>query len=185
MTGLEGIHRKVGPTILTVTGSYFDFADPEGSPFGILDIAHALSHLCRFTGHVRRFYSVAEHSVHCSHLVPAEDALAALLHDAPEAFLGDVSRPLKSLLPGYRELEARIEPVVLARFGLPPVLPPSVKVADRDMLLLEQRQAMGNFDNWPELGDEVPDVVLGFWEPEVAMARFLARYRELAVERYE
>lgn len=180
MTGLEGIHRIVGPTILTVSGAYFDFENPEQSAFGIADVAHALAHLCRFTGHVRRFYSVAEHSYHCSYLVPPEDALAALLHDAAEAFLGDVSRPLKSLLPGYRALEDRIEPVVLARFGLPPVLPPSVKAADKAMLLVEQRQAMGDAGRpWPGLGEWVPEVELEFWEPTSACDWFLARYLEL------
>lgn len=103
MTGTEGIRRIVGPTILLRSGSYFDFENPEGSEFDLFDIAHALGHLCRFTGHVMRFYSVAEHCVHCSRIVPPEHALAALMHDAAEAFIGDVSRPLKAMLPGYQD----------------------------------------------------------------------------------
>jgi hypothetical protein len=165
--------------ILTASGFYFDLAAPESAPVDVVDIAHALAHQCRFTGHVRRFYSVAEHSIHCSYLVPPEDALAALLHDAAEAYIGDVSKPLKSMLPDYQALEKRVESAVFAHFGLPAVLPESVKRADLMMLCMEQWDAMVNIDNWniPDVG--WPNVTIRFWSPVVAKVKFLRRYMQL------
>lgn len=180
---LEGVRMEAGPTILLRSGSYFDLLRPEASTFTILDIAHALSNLCRFTGHTHRFLSVAEHSVYVSQLVPREDTLAGLLHDAAEAFVGDVSRPLKSLLPEYRVIEDRVSRAVLSRFGLDPVLPDSVGQADRVMLRAEQFYAMRYDDVWPGL---LPEVVIEpqFLPPEAARFLFLQRYFELTGERH-
>lgn len=171
-----GIRKVVGPTILTRRGHYFDFENPEGSTIDIEDIAHALSQICRFTGHTARFYSVAEHSVHCASLVPREHRLAALLHDAAEAYLGDVSRPLKSILPQYKALEARVEAAVLGRFGLALPLDPCVKEADRTMLRVEQQQAMLNEDVWPGMEGAGAAVTLQFWEPTRAKLAFLGAF---------
>lgn len=182
MTGLEGITRIKGPTIRTRVGTYFDFENPEGSEVVLADIAHALGNLCRFTGHTRWFYSVAEHSVHCSFLVPEKDAAAALMHDAVEAYVGDVSRPLKSLLPGYKEIEQRVERAVLSRFGIAHPLPESVKRADMMMLRLEQRFAMECSDFWPDLdGVPIAERALEFWPPETAAQRFAIRAFDLGV----
>lgn len=176
----DGIKRLVGPTILLRSGEYFDFESPETSIITIGDIAHALSNLCRFTGHVHRFYSVAEHSIHASYLVPPEDAFAALMHDAAEAVLGDVSKPLKSLLPDYKRIEQRVERAIFARFGLPGNLPASIKVADRQMLGIEQRECMGNSDDWGRNTlDTSHGPVICFLSPPAACGAFLARYSEL------
>lgn len=158
-----------GPTILLRSGKWFDLQDPSASQFEVSDIAHALSNICRFTGHTQRFYSVAEHSVICSHMVPPEDAMAA--------FIGDVSTPLKSLLPDYKSVEHRVEQAVWSRLGLPPTLPPSVKVADRRALAVEQRVCMGNGDDWG-YGEPTDDdcALIRFLSPEDARAAFLARY---------
>lgn len=175
----EGIVYRTGPTILLRSGAYFDLLAPETSAFTIGDIAHALSHLCRFTGHVHKFYSVAEHSWHCSTIVPPKLALHALMHDAAEAFIGDVAKPLKVLLPGYREIEKRIEAAVLRRCGLDPEMPPEVKQADLQMLRSEQRWCMRSAEAWPGIDMLQPIVRPAFWEPREARRRFLDRFEEL------
>lgn len=177
---MSTVKHIIGPTILLHSGAYLDFEAPEKSLFTIADIAQGLANLCRFTGQCRRFYSVAEHSVHASHIVPPEDALAALLHDAAEAFCGDVSKPLKTLLPEYRRIEARVEAVVFHNYGIRNPLPASVKLADLRMLRAEQAQAMGSDEPWPVVADLAPAAVkLQFWPPQEARQKFLERYVEL------
>jgi hypothetical protein len=139
-----------GPTILLHSGAYLDFARPEACNFTLLDVVHALSNICRFGGHSRFFYSVAEHSLLVSRLVTNDCAWAGLMHDAAEAFIGDVVKPLKVLLPDYAAVEDRVERAVFARFEVPLVLPLAVKVADRQALFIEQRKVMGNNDEWTE-----------------------------------
>lgn len=142
----------MSPTILTASGRYFDLTAPEQSQFDINEIAHALANLCRFTGHTSRFYSVAQHSVLASYLVPEEHALTALLHDAAEAYLGDVASPLKHMLPEYAAIYARVESALFAHYGLPATLPSCVKRADLIMLATEKRDLMPYAnDVWPIL----------------------------------
>lgn len=169
------------PTILTVSGNYFPLLAPSADDIRVVDIAHALSNLCRFTGHVREFYSVAQHSVLVSQIVPPEDALAALLHDASEAYITDISKPLKPHLGGYVEIETRIMEVVLQAFGLPTCLPDSVKRADLILLATEKRDLMpAHGDDWDLLRDipclQEPIVPL---PPRAARARFMDRFSQL------
>lgn len=127
------------PTIQLASGRYFDYTKFGPEDIDINDIAHALSHLCRYTGHCRMFYSVAQHSVEVSLIVRPELALEGLLHDASEAYLGDVNRPLKMLLPDYRDLEHDVDRAIRMRFGLPLQESPEVKEADNILLVTEAR----------------------------------------------
>jgi hypothetical protein len=116
--------------------------DPDPAEIHPDDIAHALSLLCRYNGHVDRFYSVAEHCILMSHAVPEEDALWALLHDATEAYVGDMIRPLKRSMPEYRAAEDRVMAAIATHFGLVGPMPASVKDADNRILLTERAALM-------------------------------------------
>ena len=173
------------PTILTVSSQSFNFIDPASNVIRVTDIAHALAHVCRFAGHTREFYSVAQHSVLVSLIVPPEDALTALFHDATEAYIGDVSSPLKQLLPDYQAIEARLHADIFAKLGIPAELPASVKRADRILLATEQRDLIAPHDEeWSQLAGIAPlDECIAPLPPWQAATLFLERYRELVAPR--
>src|SRR4051812_41614297 len=108
----------------------FDFLKLDPNEINIKDIAHALAHTCRFNGHCKKFYSVAQHSVYVSQIVPEVDAPAGLMHDATEAYIGDMTRPLKAMFPEFGALEDRLWRRIAGKFGLPAELPETVKHAD-------------------------------------------------------
>jgi hypothetical protein len=99
----------LGDGIRLLSGCLFDYNDPRSSPVEIGDIAAALSKVCRFAGHIHQFYSVAQHVVNASRIVPAEHAFTALMHDTAEAFTNDLPTPLKFAIPVFKELEVSIE----------------------------------------------------------------------------
>ena len=127
--------------IQTYSGVKFDLLNPTSAMVNISDIAHALSNICRFTGHCSQFYSVAQHSTLVASKVPT---LQALLHDAAEAYIQDISTPLKPLLTNYREIEARIWAAVCDRFNLPVILDDKVKLHDGIALVTERRDLLLN-----------------------------------------
>jgi hypothetical protein len=174
--------ERIGDWIQTYTGRQFWPLDPRPDEIDILDIAHSLSNQCRYSGHVETFYSVAEHSVHVSHIVPPEDALWGLLHDASEAYLVDLPRPLKrhsEMGYLYRGIEAQLMLNVCARYGLDIIEPPSVKHADNVLLSTEKRDLMKIPPKaWVETEPPL-DMRIVPWTPLVAKERFLARYRGL------
>lgn len=129
--------------IQTYTGKKFYPLAPRVEDICIEDIAHALAMKCRFCGHCREFYSVAQHSLHVSLLVPGKDAFAALMHDAAEAYLPDVCRPIKPAMVGFKEMEQRMEAAIARKFPtLPATMPDSVKHADLVALHTERRDIM-------------------------------------------
>jgi hypothetical protein len=143
------IDNRIGDWMQTANGRKFWPLDPRPEEVHIDDIAHALSNMCRFGGHCRTFYSVAEHSVRVSelanHELDPQLALAALLHDAAEAYVVDVPRPLKRFLPGYKEAESAVARAIERRFDLESGIldHPAVKHWDETLLATEARDIMG------------------------------------------
>lgn len=168
-------------TIALQSGAAFSIADPASTPnWSIEDIAHGLSQVCRFAGQSPVFYSVAQHSWHVSYLVPLQHALAALLDEAAEAFIGDVTAPLKALLPDYRAIEARVEAAILGRWGIALPLHPSIKEADRIMLATEQRDIMQSRALWSgTAGIEPLPYPIRAWPAPDARRMFLKRFVQL------
>lgn len=170
---------RQGDWLQTFTGRCFWPLDPRPEDVSLEDIAHALSMKCRYAGHTKHFYSVAEHSVLVSRHVPAHDALWGLLHDAAEAYSADVPRPLKRFLPDWKPMEARIMGAVAEHFGLQPGEPASVKWADLAITADERNALMNPCDQeWGELPRPL-GVVIECLAPQAAKLAFLARFIEL------
>ena len=165
--------------IVTYSGKKFFFDRPTPESICIEDIAHALSQLCRWTGHSKRFYSVAEHSFRVSVECP-KHPLRALLHDASEAYIADISRPLKVLIgPLYRPIEERIENAIYARFGLKEATVAEmeeVKRIDNVVLATEARDLMGFSEEWMPKPLTKTIQPMG---PLYAEMMFLERFKEL------
>lgn len=134
--------------IQTFTGRRFYLPDPDPTSICIEDIAHALSLKCRFGGHCREFYSVAQHSVHVAAEVPPRYRLQALLHDAAEAYLPDVCCPIKPMLPGFAAIERAVSVAIFRCFKVPDIGHDEVKRADNQLLATEARDLMGTTDGW-------------------------------------
>lgn len=172
---------STGPYIQTRSGEHLFLQSPDPWKITLEDIAHALSNLCRFTGHTSTFYSVAQHSVMVAHMV--QDAgcnlatqRAALMHDAAEAFLGDVSSPLKSLLPEYKELEDIWWRAVAHRFALLPELPRTVKLFDARAVVAEAYAFLGEGPTgpgWPDVDVDPSAPALTPWAPRQAFEAFM------------
>lgn len=188
--------------IQTFTGRAFDLAHPDPDAVDLTDIAWSLSRQCRFNGHTGTFYSVAEHSVHVAVLAgrlgpqrhpdlspEAHRGLqrAALLHDAAEAYIGDIVQPLKVLLASERlaEIEADILDCIGQCFGIhtPHFAHPLVKHCDLVALATERAGLLFPCDReWGPLPE--PDPYMQIWlglDPDEAHARFLAAARHLGL----
>lgn len=144
----------------TINGVQFRPYDVDPSMILLDDIVHALSKICRYNGHTDQFYSVAQHSVYTSYLVPPQHAMSALMHDATEAYIGDMPKPIKMGQYPFEEMEQYIwEYGIAPRFGLPKQLPKEVKYADVQMLVYEKAHLMRDYGyDWGLDGIEYPDL---------------------------
>lgn len=184
---------KSNSWIQTYQGHRFDPLNPDTKDIDPLDIFHALSNICRFTGHCFRFYSVLEHSMRVAALVKPEHKLHALLHDASEAYIADVSRPVKrsAEFAGYRQIEERVQAAIFKRFNLDPHLPEEVKAADKAMLWWEYQalfqHSLPEWDRWREYGEQFPQGSFsgGTWDPEALQPHQINRPWKLFVSLYK
>lgn len=173
--------------IVTYTGRKFWLENPKPESFHIRDIAHSLANQCRFTGHVRRFYSIAEHSVRMVRFVAEKgwakpDQYTVLMHDATEAYLTDVASPYKrmEIFRGYRLAEKELMRHIADRFDFEFPFSPNVKYMDNLILRAEARDLSKQLDdNWyvsptrQEFGKIRP------WRPWWAERQFLKEYERL------
>jgi hypothetical protein len=166
-----------GNWMQTASGQKYFPMDPRAEEVKIEDIAAALSKVCRFGGHCNKFYSVAEHSVYVSMFVPKEWALQGLLHDATEAYLADIVRPVKGYLTGYKEIEDRNWRVIAEKFGVPYDLHSSVKEADNNVLLTEQKYLMAESPgDWCVPGKALPFKPVAL-SPDEAYTSFMTAFK--------
>lgn len=180
---------SLGYYIRTFTGRklYWDrIADHD---YCVEDIAHALSMKCRWSGHTREFFSVAQHSILVACQVPPEHQLNALLHDASEAYMPDFPSPLKWFLrdKGFTilsEIEKEVERAVAAKFKLQYPRPACIKVADLQLLATEHRDLMPHGEETAAMQDFLP-ATLKPWCPEKAEARFLTMFHHIKARSHD
>lgn len=191
-----GEYERTETAIALLSGAYLDLADPDCSVIKPIDIAAGLR-APRFCGQTRQFYTIAQHCCLVLKLVsPIARQLGgdkglqlrrcALMHDAAEAFIHDITRPLKIQLPDYRAIEARFETRLAEAFGWDwtPFRRDTVKAADLQALAIEQRDLVGNVDAWPVLDrvdrERLRCISIGrAWHPDEAQDRFLAAFEDL------
>jgi len=157
----------------TSTGKKFHYLDPQPEEIDIVDIAHHLSHLCRFTGACKDFYSVADHSIRVAELLPHKLRLAGLLHDAAEAYTNDISRPVK-YTHKLQETETIIKGAIAKKFWVD-FSDPRIKEADNILIATEARDLMPNMDGWAELPKPLKDRILP--SPPFSLVKFTFLYR--------
>jgi 5'-deoxynucleotidase YfbR-like HD superfamily hydrolase len=180
------VETGTGPWIELITGGRFYFNKPM---YDVGAVAHSLSHICRFTGHCRKFYSVAEHSILVSRIMEdmgLGDPMEGLLHDGVESVLADVARPVKVLLKDYKALEHALDSAMRKQFALPEATTDGCKKADSIALLIEARELMPNkgenFENMPDdvvLAARKATYMIAAWSPENARERFMTRMHDV------
>lgn len=170
----------------TFTGKRFYPFAPAIEDICIEDIAHSLSMICRFGGHCKKFYSVAQHCCYVAEVIARNKPeaynqllLTALMHDAEEAYVGDIIRPIKRSYPKIMTAGKDIWQLIAFKFSLPSVLPDIVKWADNVMLKNEHTQLMHGRNEWPFCDQaDGPVIEIHLWEQEFAETEFLLKFKE-------
>lgn len=162
----------------TFSGHLIQVQDPKPEHIDIIDIARALSMEVRYAGHIRRRYCVAEHSCHIHDLVPDHLKLQALMHDATEAYLKDLPKPIKVLCPHYEALEDALWLHIAKRFGIEPVMDPLIKVFDK---LIREPERIVMHGGEREVDPRVAGVEIVGWDQRRAESEFLYRFADLGV----
>lgn len=174
----------IEPYVETRSGRKVHFLDPQPDELDIEDIAWALAQQCRFNGHCSQFYSVAEHSVAVSRILPKHLRLAGLMHDASEAYLSDIPSPVKQFLPDYFKIEQTVMDAIIRKFNLVGMNNPPIKHADLQQLRTEAFYLLpSRGDNWAMWDEWKPDVKHGFkpvgYDPDTACKRFMETFEYL------
>jgi len=166
-----------GNWIQTCTGKTIDFENPRTDQINIIDIAHGLSNVCRFTGQCMEFYSVAQHSLFVMNQVPDEFKLQALLHDATEAYMSDIPSPLKRLCPNYKHYELVLWAAIAKKFKLSCEMHESIKEADRRMLATERKFVFNDNMLWGSVDAVEPyELNIEPWDQKYSEMLFLEAF---------
>jgi len=160
----------------TYTGKRFDFINVDVDNIDIVDIAHSLAYSCRYGGHCKEFYSIAQHSVICSAYVPQEYQFEALMHDAAEAYIGDIVSPLKGQLRNLPAIERVIEQSIANKFGLIYPFPPVILKVDRQLALAERKFLFNDLIPWDIHEDPLDLPKLAPWHPIQAESTFMQAF---------
>lgn len=177
-------------SIITLnSGRVFDFSNPSPESVDINDIAHALSRICRFTGHTDEHYSVAQHSCHVADMCKKENKFPGLMHDSPEYVVGDMNHPLKQMTPQFKKIEKSVwENAICPKFGLDAELPDEVKEMDYKIFLIE---TVFLFENRNDIIDSLRGEIdrlnlaiprtFDVWSSERAYDEFITRFHILSL----
>jgi hypothetical protein len=172
---MELINNAPPDSIRTHSGLYVNVFEPTPAMISIEDIAHALAHQCRFSGHLQKFYSVAQHSVLVASLVSEEKKFDGLMHDASEAYLLDIPTPIKAKLPNYKLLESDLMKIIANKFGFRFPFDAEVKRADAEMLQREWHALM--------IGDNIGFDIIPL-SPSKAKLAFLKCFHQYKPQEY-
>jgi len=169
---------REGGWMQTYSGIKFYPLSPVAEDIELMDIAHALSNICRFTGHTREFYSVAQHSTLVSRLVPKEVAIWALFHDASDAYMSRLPEPLINLpeFSFYRFAKDELQRLIYEKFGLYGIAPRSIEEADLKALEIEKRDLFKSA-GWEKVLQ--PEAIIRGQNPILAAHSFMVRFNEL------